>query len=114
MTTRRIALLFSLPCLAVLAPAGHSSDRWPPERFAELAARLADEFGLSILVEGAPADEPLLRAVVARAGHQGVQAATHPLGTCHAPALLPRARCPERSCSVTDTPRRSEAVFSNS
>ena len=75
---------------AVLAPAGHSSDRWPPERFAELAARLADEFGLSILVEGAPADEPLLRAVVARAGHQGVQAATHPLGVLA--ALLERAR----------------------
>jgi ADP-heptose:LPS heptosyltransferase len=75
---------------AVLAPAGHSSDRWPPERFADLAARLAEDLGLSILVEGAPADEPLLRAVVARAGHPGVQAATDPLGVLA--ALLERAR----------------------
>lgn len=74
----------------ILAPAGHSSDRWPPERFAELAARLAEDFGLSVLVEGAPADEPLLREVAERAGHPRVRTATDPLGVLA--ALLERAR----------------------
>lgn len=75
----------------VLAPAGHSSDRWPPERFAALGARLAAEFGHSLLLEGAPADEPLLREVergIARSG-AAVRVATDPLGRLA--ALLARA-----------------------
>jgi len=79
---------------AVLAPAGHSSDRWPAERFGELAARLAAELGVSVLVEGAPTDEPLLRAVVERSGDfpgaSRVRIATDPLGVLA--ALLERAR----------------------
>src|SRR6185436_2549739 len=47
----------------VLAPAGHSSDRWPPERFAALGVRLSAEWGHFLLIEGAPSDEPLLREV---------------------------------------------------
>jgi ADP-heptose:LPS heptosyltransferase len=74
----------------VLAPAGHSSDRWPAERFGELAARLAAELGVAVLVEGAPADEPLLRAVVERSGDPRVRTATDPLGVLA--ALLERAR----------------------
>jgi len=83
----------------VLAPAGHSSDRWPPERFGELAARLAAELGVSVLVEGAPADAALLRAVSERAeraertgdpGGPRVRCATDPLGVLA--ALLERAR----------------------
>jgi len=74
---------------AVLAPAGHSSHRWPPERFADLAARLAGDLGWAVLVEGAPADEPLLGDVVRRAGQPRVRAATDPLGVLA--ALLSRA-----------------------
>jgi len=74
----------------ILAPAGHSSDRWPPERFGELAARLAAELGVAVLVEGAPADEALLRAVARKAGHPRVSTATDPLGVLA--ALLERAR----------------------
>jgi ADP-heptose:LPS heptosyltransferase len=77
----------------ILAPAGHSSDRWPAERFGELAARLAAELGVGVLVEGAPADEPLLRAVAERAASLGaprVRTATDPLGVLA--ALLERAR----------------------
>jgi ADP-heptose:LPS heptosyltransferase len=77
----------------ILAPAGHSSDRWPPERFGQLAARLAADLGVSVLVEGAPADEPLLRSVAERAGfpgHPRVRIGTDPLGVLA--ALLERAR----------------------
>jgi ADP-heptose:LPS heptosyltransferase len=74
----------------ILAPAGHSSDRWPPERFAELAARLAEEYKVAVLVEGAPADAPLLREVVDRAAHPRVRIAADPLGVLA--ALLARAR----------------------
>jgi ADP-heptose:LPS heptosyltransferase len=78
----------------ILAPAGHSSDRWPPERFGALAARLAAEIGVAVLVEGAPADEPLLREVAQRAGGfpeaSRVRMATDPLGVLA--ALLERSR----------------------
>jgi ADP-heptose:LPS heptosyltransferase len=74
---------------SVLAPAGHSSERWPAERFAELAAWLAGEMGHAVLVEGAPADAELLREVERRAAHPRVRAATDPLGVLT--ALLARA-----------------------
>jgi ADP-heptose:LPS heptosyltransferase len=74
----------------VLAPAGHSSDRWPPERFAELGARLAEERGHGLLIEGAPADEPVLRRVGEEIGRGSlVQVRTDPLGVLA--ALLERA-----------------------
>lgn len=47
----------------VLAPAGHSSDRWPAQCFAELGVRLAEDWECRVLIEGAPTDEPLLRDV---------------------------------------------------
>jgi heptosyltransferase II len=78
----------------VLAPAGHSSERWPPERFAEFAVEWAAEAEQALLIEGAPADEPLLRDVerhIARrsAGLCRPWVATHPLGVLA--ALLERA-----------------------
>lgn len=76
---------------AVLAPAGQSSDRWPPERFAELGLRLIERLGCPLLIEGAPADEPLLRAVERGIGRPDrARAATDPLGVFT--ALLERAR----------------------
>jgi ADP-heptose:LPS heptosyltransferase len=78
----------------VLAPAGHSSERWPPERFAEFAVAWAAEADQFLVIEGAPADEPLLREVerhIARrsAGPCRWRVATHPLGVLA--ALLERA-----------------------
>ena len=79
----------------VLAPAGHSSDRWPVERFAELGVRLVEEWRCLLLIEGAPADEPLLREVERRIASLSATAAqasrvgTEPLGVLA--ALLERA-----------------------
>lgn len=78
---------------AVLAPGGFSSARWPAERFARLAACLAGELGLHVLIEGSPAEEPLLAEVAARAGGgagRRIVAAADPLDVFA--ALLARAR----------------------
>lgn len=45
---------------AVLAPGGASSDRWPTHKYAALALRLSEELGLRVLIEGGPAEGPLL------------------------------------------------------
>jgi ADP-heptose:LPS heptosyltransferase len=50
---------------AVLAPGGHSSPRWPAASFARLAAALAGEMRLAVLIEGSPGEAPLLREVAA-------------------------------------------------
>lgn len=78
----------------VLAPAGHSSERWPPERFAELAVEWAAEAEQEILIEGAPSDEPLLREVERQIARRSAslcrcRVGTHPLGVLA--ALLERA-----------------------
>ncbi len=52
---------------AVLAPGGHSSPRWPAASFARLAAALAGEMRLAVLIEGSPGETPLLREVLAEA-----------------------------------------------
>ncbi|HEX9945172.1 MAG TPA: glycosyltransferase family 9 protein [Thermoanaerobaculia bacterium] len=78
---------------AVLAPGGYSSRRWPAERFSHLAARLAAELGLHVLIEGSPAEEPLLAQVAAQAGTAAgrrIVAAADPLDVFA--ALLERAR----------------------
>lgn len=76
---------------AVLAPAGHSSDRWPPERFAELGRRLVERLDCPLLIEGAPSDAPLLRAVERGIGlPDRARVSTDPLGVFT--ALLGRAR----------------------
>jgi ADP-heptose:LPS heptosyltransferase len=75
---------------AVLAPGGYSSRRWPAKRFAGLAARLSGELGLHVLIEGSPAEEPLLARVAAQAADRRVVAAADPLEIFA--ALLARAR----------------------
>jgi ADP-heptose:LPS heptosyltransferase len=76
---------------AVLAPAGHSSDRWPPERFAEIGRRLVERLGCPLLIEGAPSDAPLLREVEREIGRPArARVSTDPLGVFT--ALLGRAR----------------------
>jgi ADP-heptose:LPS heptosyltransferase len=75
---------------AILAPGGFSSTRWPAERFAELAAALAGDLGLPVLVEGSAGEAPLLRSIAAAAAHPSVVACPDPLDVFA--ALLDRAR----------------------
>jgi ADP-heptose:LPS heptosyltransferase len=68
---------------AVLAPGGSCpAKRYPPERFAAVARRLADA-GLTVLVTGAPKEAPLVDVVVADAAHPLVV----PLGAVPVPEL---------------------------
>ncbi|MBL8763301.1 MAG: glycosyltransferase family 9 protein [Phycisphaerae bacterium] len=53
---------------AVLNPgANNPAKRWPAERFAELAANLTRNFGLSVLLSGAPGEARLVAEVAGRA-----------------------------------------------
>lgn len=74
---------------AVLAPGGQSSLRWPARSFARLAARLAAEDGLHVLIEGSPGERRLLETVASQAGGGRVRAAADPLDIFA--ALLERA-----------------------
>lgn len=92
---RRAAWGFGAAPYAVLAPGGHSSPRWPAERFAAVARELADGRGLHVVVEGAPDERPLLAAVAAEAargaaGRRRVVAADDPVPVLA--ALLAEAR----------------------
>jgi ADP-heptose:LPS heptosyltransferase len=61
------------PCV-VLAPGGSCpSKRYPPDRFAEVAALLA-RAGLAVLVTGSPREAALVDEVVTGAAHPGVTA----------------------------------------
>ncbi|MEM7349895.1 MAG: glycosyltransferase family 9 protein [Acidobacteriota bacterium] len=64
---------------AVVAPGGLSSQCWPADCFGELARRLVDELGLTVLVEGGPAEAALLDEVARRAGSWRVRALQDPL-----------------------------------
>jgi lipopolysaccharide heptosyltransferase I len=46
--------------------------RWPAERFAEVAVRLAAESGVRIIVVGTEEDQPLARTISARVGEQAL------------------------------------------
>jgi heptosyltransferase-1 len=60
-----------LPERFVLAAplAGWTSKQWPLENYAPLARRLKDEFGLTLVLNGAPGAESLLRSVEGAAVH---------------------------------------------
>lgn len=75
---------------ALLAPGGAASPRWPAARFARLAAALAGELGLTVLVEGSAEEAPLLQQIVAAAAHPAVRARQDSLEIFA--ALLTRAR----------------------
>ncbi|HVT59837.1 MAG TPA: hypothetical protein VHR45_15730 [Thermoanaerobaculia bacterium] len=59
---------------AVLAPAGRSSARWPPRKFAALARWIASELGLHVLIEGGAADRALLDELQAELARPGCPA----------------------------------------
>lgn len=48
------------------------SRRWPPERFAAVADRLAERYGAHIVLVGGPGEEPLARAVAAAMRHRSL------------------------------------------
>ena len=57
------------PGAVVIHPgAAYGSKRWPPERFARVAAELA-RAGREVVITGGPGEDELVRQVVARAGH---------------------------------------------
>jgi ADP-heptose:LPS heptosyltransferase len=74
---------------AIIAPGARSSHRWPAARFGALAAAIHGEFGLPVLVEGAPDEAALVARVVAAAASPGVIPAQDPLPVLT--ALLARA-----------------------
>lgn len=56
----------ALPPLAVLSPGGNNpAKRWPIERFAAVADFLSQEHGLTVLVNGSPAERDLVGGLVA-------------------------------------------------
>jgi heptosyltransferase-2 len=61
--------------LVILNPGGNREEkRWPAERFAAIGAMLLDR-GITVLVNGSPAEAPLVRGIVERA--RGGKAKTH-------------------------------------
>ena len=50
--------------LAILNPGGNRQDkRWPADRFIELAEYLASKHNLTILINGSPAEKPLINSI---------------------------------------------------
>lgn len=41
-----------------------TTKRWPPEKFAEVGRRAADQFGASLVALGAPEDQPMVEALI--------------------------------------------------
>lgn len=79
------------PLVAMAPGAAHGpSKRWPPERFGAVAARLARDHGVTVLVFGAPVERPIVEAVLAAAGPDA--AAVLDLDLRAAAALLTRCR----------------------
>jgi len=64
---------------------------WPPERFASVADRLADEFGMRIVLTGSADEAPLAQAVADRMHVPAVVAAA-PISIGAMAALMSRAR----------------------
>lgn len=63
----RAGLAASAP-FVVLNPGGNNpAKRWPAERFAAVAGRLARDRGLSVLVNGSPAESEMCAAIVSNA-----------------------------------------------
>jgi ADP-heptose:LPS heptosyltransferase len=73
-------------------PGASSRDKcWPPQRFAEVADKLADEFGLSIVLTGSARETDLTAAVAAHMRNKALDAAA-PLSIGAMAALMSRAR----------------------
>jgi ADP-heptose:LPS heptosyltransferase len=64
---------------------------WPPQRFAEVADRLADEFGLRVVLTGSAKEADLTAAVAAQMKHEAIDTAV-PLSIGAMAALMRDAR----------------------
>jgi heptosyltransferase-2 len=61
--------------LAILNPGGNNpAKRWPQDRFAAVAARLATSHGMTSLVNGSPGERELCDSIAAAATHSGARA----------------------------------------
>jgi ADP-heptose:LPS heptosyltransferase len=58
------------PLVGVHVSGGRAIKQWDPARFAELARRLADRCGATIVLTGAPEDQPLVRTMAAALGQR--------------------------------------------
>lgn len=77
--------------LCVHAGARNRATCWPPQRFAEVADRLADEFGLRIVLTGSADETPLAQAV-AQHMHTPALVAAAPISIGAMAALMRGAR----------------------
>jgi lipopolysaccharide heptosyltransferase II len=64
-----------LPLIALNPGASHRVNRWPPERFAELADRLSDRLSALVVLVGGPEDVPLADDIIARTASKPVSLA---------------------------------------
>lgn len=64
---------------------------WPPERFAEVADAIAEEFGLSVVLTGSAKEADLTKAVARHMRHEAINAAA-PISIGAMAALMRRAR----------------------
>ena len=71
-TLRRHGLPDGRPIIVLHPGANWPHKRWPPERFAALANRLAEREAVALVVTGSPADDPLVRALCQDLRHQPV------------------------------------------
>lgn len=80
--------------LAVLNPGGNNpAKRWPVERFAAVADFLAQEHGLTVLVNGSPAEAPLVASLVAACSQtRAVSLPQHGVSLPALKAIIARSR----------------------
>ena len=79
--------------LIVLNPGGAfgPSKYWPAERFGQLADRLLDQFGGTVVVSGAPTEKPIVEAVAAAMRHPAIRLTDSPIRLSAVRELVRRA-----------------------
>ena len=65
---REVLRGFRSPLAGLHVSGGREIKQWPPERFADVASRLAHERGATMVLTGSNADRPLINVVRARLG----------------------------------------------
>lgn len=76
------------PFVGVHVSGGRAIKQWPPDRFAEVARRLADEHGATIVATGGPGDREMVAAFVAALGSRRVVDASETDDLLRSAALL--------------------------